>query len=78
MTETARPNFMHSYALGPKWRHKKRGTTYQEVGVASLQVATKGHLSEGAHLVIYRDDDGRLWAREVSEFEDGRFEKVQP
>jgi hypothetical protein len=58
-----------------RWRHKKRGSTYTEVDRALLQAAT-GPVGEGAVLVIYRDDQGRLWARQESEFEDGRFEEV--
>jgi hypothetical protein len=54
------------------WRHKKRGTTYAEVGLASLQAETP--CEETAVLVIYRGDDGRLWARPHDEFHDGRFE----
>src|SRR5579875_2303715 len=61
----------------PRWRHKKRGTTYTEIGRASLQTAT-GSVSEPATLVIYRGEDGKLWAREEGEFEDGRFERAQP
>lgn len=58
-----------------EWRHKKRGTTYMEVGRALLQAAT-GPVGEAATLVIYRDRRGRLWAREEGEFEDGRFEEL--
>lgn len=60
-----------------RWRHVKRGTVYTEIGRAELQVA-KIAPDEGCTLVIYRGDDGKLWAREDSEFEDGRFEEVQP
>jgi hypothetical protein len=58
------------------WRHKKRGTTYEEIGRGELQMASD--VVDGSEMVIYRGEDGRLWVREVSEFEDGRFEKVQP
>ncbi|MDA8251646.1 MAG: DUF1653 domain-containing protein [Rhodospirillales bacterium] len=61
-------------APGSIWRHRKRGTTYTVVGRAELQMATD--LVDGAELVIYRGEDGRLWARQVDEFEDGRFEQV--
>lgn len=56
----------------PVWVHQKRGTAYREIGRATLQAAT-GPAAEGDTLVIYRGDDGRLWAREVHEFQDGRF-----
>lgn len=58
-----------------RWRHKKRGTTYVEIGRATLQAAT-GPAGEGDTLVIYRGEDGQLWAREAHEFEDGRFDEV--
>jgi hypothetical protein len=57
-------------------RHKKRGSTYSVLGTAELQIA---HIPavEGAELVIYRcEEDGKLWAREFGEFEDGRFEDI--
>ena len=55
------------------WRHVKRGTLYTEIGRAELQDAT-GSVVEGCSLVVYRGTDGRLWARQEDEFEDGRFE----
>ena len=60
------------------WRHKRRGTAYQIVGHAELRSAG-GHLEEGQPLTIYRSiEDGKLWARPTSEFNDGRFERVGP
>jgi hypothetical protein len=53
------------------WRHVKRGTLYLEVGRAELQAAAD--VIEGMTFVIYRDKDGKLWARQEDEFEDGRF-----
>lgn len=60
----------------PRWRHKKRGTHYTELGTARLQLALPVVIEEGAVLMIYRGDDGVLWARPESEFRDGRFEQV--
>ncbi len=56
-----------------RWRHLKRGTTYEEIGRARLQASYPPN--EGDVLVIYRGDDGKLWAREENEFLDGRFER---
>lgn len=57
-----------------RWRHKARGTVYTVIGEATLQ--TKVSLVDELPLVVYRGDDGRLWARPPGEFHDGRFEKV--
>jgi hypothetical protein len=62
---------------GPRWRHKTRGTTYVEIGRATVQAST-GTIDEDNIVVVYRSEDGRLWARERREFEDGRFEPVPP
>ncbi|MCQ8240567.1 hypothetical protein [Rhizosaccharibacter radicis] len=58
-------------------RHKKCGTLYEVIGQAGLQ--TEQPLSDEAPLIVYRGlKDGDLWARSPDEFEDGRFEDVQP
>jgi hypothetical protein len=59
-----------------RWRHKKRGTTYRTFGVGTLQ---SGHaIEEGTTLIAYQGEDGRVWFRPLTEFTDGRFEKVDP
>lgn len=58
-----------------RWRHKVRGTIYTEIGRAELQMSRD--LVEGATLVIYRGEDGKLWARQEDEFEDGRFVAIE-
>lgn len=55
------------------WRHKKRGTLYQEIGCAELQAGEP--VQEGAVLMVYQAAGGKLWARPEAEFHDGRFEK---
>ena len=55
-------------------RHQKRGTTYKVIGTAELQM--DADLVDGAFLTIYRGEDGKWWARQEDEFEDGRFEDV--
>ena len=57
-------------------RHKKRGTLYSIVGVARLQ--SDSPLGDMAHLVVYRSHEGELWARAKDEFNDGRFERLEP
>lgn len=56
------------------WRHKERGSTYQRFGGAEVQ--TSRPIKEGDVLTIYIDTAGKLWARPVEEFHDGRFEKL--
>lgn len=56
---------------GQTWQHIKRGTAYDVLGIAELQAGQPQH--EKAALVIYRGDDGKLWARNSAEFTDGRF-----
>ena len=57
-----------------KWKHKKRGTTYIAIGLASLKCETPP--SEGTLLVVYQEEDGHIWARPYDEFLDGRFEMI--
>lgn len=63
-------------AAATHYRHKKRGTTYEVIGVAELQVSAD-MLCDGSAMVVYRGADGKLWVREEGEFHDGRFE-AQP
>jgi hypothetical protein len=59
---------------GSRHRHVTRGTSYEVVGVATLNNATAQKLECGAQLVVYVGTaDGQLWAREAGEFSDGRF-----
>jgi hypothetical protein len=58
-----------------RWRHKKRGTTYTFVGVCEVQAEEP--LTDYEVAVVYRSEqDGRLWVRRKSEFNDGRFEAL--
>ena len=59
-----------------RYRHKKRGTVYEVIGSAELQVAGLAP-DEGDHLAVYRGEDGKLWARPYDEFHDGRFEAMK-
>jgi len=53
-------------------KHLKRGTTYTVIFTATLQ--TKDLAYDDAILVVYRGEDGKIWARPEREFFDGRFE----
>lgn len=56
-------------------RHVKRGTLYRLIGKGRAQTDTP--LEDYAEVAIYRGAEGDLWARPVTEFEDGRFEAVR-
>lgn len=58
--------------VAKQFRHKKRGTIYTLIGVGH----TQGDLKDGDPVVLYRGEDGGLWARHQVEFCDGRFEEV--
>jgi hypothetical protein len=58
------------------WRHKKRGTQYELVGLAMLQTSNTGGLNDNHPMVVYRDQAGTLWVRPEDEFFDGRFEEI--
>lgn len=59
----------------PRYRHKKRGTTYVLLGYAEVQADEP--LVEGDIVAVYRaDSDGKLWVRRRDKFEDGRFENI--
>lgn len=59
---------------GQRVKHVKRISYYTVIGKAALQAGSA--VLEPSELIIYRGDDGKLWARPSWEFEDGRFEKV--
>jgi len=58
-----------------RYRHVKRGTVYEVIGEAELQMSVDC-LVDGSSMVVYRGEDGRLWCREEGEFHDGRFEAI--
>ena len=75
MVEAERDRLREAQEPKTMWRHIKRGSVYREICRAEVQAAT-GPICEGDMVVIYGDALGHVWARKVSEFEDGRFERV--
>lgn len=61
------------------YRHKKRGTTYELVGIARAQCANDFRpLCDDDRVAVYRGTNGKLWVRFEDEFHDGRFENITP
>lgn len=57
----------------PRYRHVKRGTTYQLLSIA------EDENRRGTNVAIYRgEDDGKVWSRPSDQFFDGRFERLPP
>jgi hypothetical protein len=65
-----------------KWRHKKRGTTYEIISdVVSLQCASAPEFEDmfaEDYWTAYRNvETGATYVRPTAEFLDGRFEKIE-
>lgn len=63
-------------AAPKRYRHQKRGSTYQVIADdAEVQVASGVGIDEAEIVVVYRaESDGSYWVRRRPEFYDGRFE----
>jgi hypothetical protein len=57
-------------ALGSNWQHRKGGW-YTVVALGVVE-------SDLTPAVVYRSRGGRVWIRPLSEFLDGRFERLPP
>lgn len=75
----------------PRVRDKTSGAIYTVLGKAVAKVDAQYGIDltkrdwrrsrlihEGHVFVVYRDEDGTLYARPADEFEDGRFEDIAP
>jgi hypothetical protein len=61
--------------LYEKYRHRKRGSEYTISGIGKIQIATD--IKDGDEVVIYRNTDTfKICVRKTTEFEDGRFERI--
>lgn len=55
--------------------HKKRGTIYGVYASAAM-LQTEHLIGDNTPLAIYIGKDGKVWARPIGEFLDGRFDVV--
>lgn len=63
--------------IGKCYRHKKRGSVYQITDMITLQSSKLPDI-DGWTLVIYKNLMSEVsYARELTEFFDGRFEEVK-
>jgi len=65
-----------------RWRHKKRGTTYEVItDSASLQCSAAPEFEkmfDDDVFTVYRSEQtGAVYVRPTEEFLDGRFEKLE-
>ena len=69
------PNRTNSISSNVIYKHIKRGTLYEIIGTAKLQLDGEHDMSD---MVIYRDlsDLSSTWTRKQSEFFDGRFVQI--
>ena len=66
---------------GHVYKHKATEGLYKVNGIATMQDSRSSNVLSNANLdmaivVVYLSTEGRLCVREVSEFLDGRFERV--
>ena len=62
-----------------RYRHKKRGSTYTLVGRAKIQAPKDAPLTDYEVVQIYQSEaTNEMYVRRVSEFNDGRFELIEP
>lgn len=68
--------------MSETWRHKKRGTEYQLLGIGKMQSENWYEDNIGwdnidmREVAVYQGSDAQIWVRPIEEFKDGRFEQV--
>ena len=67
---------MSKIEVGQWFKHVKRGTSYEVVALGSIQ--TSQPIGDDCYVVIYRGENGHHWVRPYVEFDDGRFEPIEP
>jgi hypothetical protein len=58
-------------SIGHRWLHRANGQTYSIVCNATYE-------PDLSPVVVYLDEDGRLWVRPTVRFLDGRFQYLGP
>lgn len=58
-------------AIGSRWRHLKRGTTYRVQGGCIIEATMQ------TAVIYVAEADGTTWVRPLAEFMDGRFSKIE-
>lgn len=70
--------------MSERYRHVKRGTEYELIGIGKMQAedwiagSMLPQSVDMREVVIYRSvtDPSEIWVRPREEFEDGRFERL--
>jgi hypothetical protein len=59
-----------------RWRHRKRGSDYNVLTETAQAQCSTGPINDDDQCTVYQGDDGSWWVRKTTEFQDGRFIRV--